>query len=87
MLRSIYRWSGTNVSVKPVGLIFKDEAVQEKMGLIGSAETSVTDHLSTLPDVPEERIYYLHCGGSPKYRTSSALHFEVTSKRILHFKL
>ena len=57
------------------------------MGLIGSAETSVTDHQSTLRDIPEERRYYLHCGGSPKYRTSLALHFEVTSLRIRHFKL
>ena len=87
MLRSVDWWSLTDVSGQAVGLIVKDEAAQEKMGLIGSTETSVTDHQSTLRDVPEEGRYDLHCGRSPKSYPSLALHFEFTSLRTAHFKL
>ena len=48
MLRSLDWWLGTDVSGQAVGLSFKDKAVKVKMGLTGSAETSVTNHQSTL---------------------------------------
>jgi hypothetical protein len=36
------------------------------MGLIGCTETSVTEHQSTLRNIPEERRFRLHYGGSLK---------------------
>ena len=61
----------TNVSVQPIGPIFKDQAVQE--GLLGlpdpaCPETSVTKYQSALRNIPEERRSRLHRGGSLKLR-------------------
>jgi hypothetical protein len=39
---------GTYVLEQAVGLIFKNKADQEKVRLLSSAETSVTNHQSTL---------------------------------------
>jgi len=48
MLLSVDWWLGTDVSGHAVGLIFRNKVVREKMRLMGSAETSVTNHQSTL---------------------------------------
>ena len=39
-----------------------------KLGQIGVYELSITNYQSTLDKIPEERIFYLHRGGSLKSR-------------------
>jgi hypothetical protein len=73
-------FSFTDVSRHPFGPIVKGQAVKEsswtrrlKLGPIGCLETSVSNNLSTLCNIPEERISHLHCGGSLKSRSVDIL--------------
>jgi hypothetical protein len=58
---------GTDVSGRPIGLIFKSQVVQEewvlKMGQICCPETSVNNYQSTLRNIPEEPRSYIDKAG------------------------
>jgi hypothetical protein len=57
------------------------EVQEEKMGPIVCPQTAVQDYHSTLRNIPEQRRYHLHRGGSLKSRiiplTKKSVHFKV----------
>jgi len=77
---------GFDVSVQPISFIFNAQAVQEepwviwslKTGPTGRPETSVTNYQTTLRNIPEDRISYLHRRGSLKSRSSGGEMLNLT---------
>jgi len=60
----------TDVSGQHISPIFKCQEIQEllKMGPIRFSETSVSNYLHTLRNIPEERRSHVLCGGRLKSR-------------------
>jgi hypothetical protein len=67
MLRIVDMYLVTDVSGQLIAPTFQGQAVLAlEYCLIGYPETSVTSHLSTMHNIPEESKSPLHCAGSLK---------------------
>lgn len=62
---SIGKYVVSNISEQPLGPVFKSEAFK-KWGPTDCTETSVTNYQSGLRNIPEDKLYYYHCVGTPK---------------------
>ena len=70
MLGRVDWWLGTDVSGKHIGPIFKGQAVYDRLTLEEMGWTSCPEMSVTLRNIPDERSYYLHLGGSVTSRTA-----------------